>query len=148
MRGTFDALAPAFGRLPAAGLDAKPDDEPPKHGMGPPKIGVHACARGPENCPFCRYGFPRERLPRGASRGMVMEKGDKEGQWHAHFPRNDRLCCSYEAHVLMANMGNIDWRPVLNLWAVVQYVTKYATKAPKGSRRLNEVLQDLSHIHI
>ena len=31
-----------------------------------------------------------------------------EGQWHARFPRNDRLCCSYEAHVLLANMGNID----------------------------------------
>ena len=73
---------------------------------------------------------------------MVMEKGDREGQWHARFPRNDRLCCSYEAHVLLANLGNIDWRPVLNLWAVVQYVTKYATKAPKGSRRLNEVLKD------
>ena len=58
------------------------------------------------------------------------------------FSRNDRLCCSYEAHVLLANMGNVDWRPVLNLWAVVQYVTKYATKAPKGSRRLNEVLKD------
>ena len=71
-----------------------------------------------------------------------MEKGAREGQWHAGFPRNDRLCCSYEAHVLLANMGNIDWRPVLNLWAVVQYVTKYATKAPKGYRKLNEVLKD------
>ena len=73
---------------------------------------------------------------------MVMEKGDREGQWHARFPRNDRLCCNYEPHVLLANMGNIDWRPVLNLWAVVQYVTKYATKAPKGSRKLQEVLKD------
>ena len=73
---------------------------------------------------------------------MAMEKGQLEGQWHARFPRNDRLCCSYEAHVLLANMGNIDWRPVLNLWAVVQYVTKYATKAPKGTRRLQEVLRD------
>ena len=71
-----------------------------------------------------------------------MEKGEREGQWHARFPRNDQLCCSYEEHVLLANMGNVDWRPCLNLWAVVQYVTKYATKAPKGSRRLQEVLQD------
>ena len=71
-----------------------------------------------------------------------MERGAREGQWHARFPRNDRLCCSYEAHILLANMGNVDWRPVLNLWAVVQYVTKYATKAPKGSRKLNEVLKD------
>ena len=113
-----------------------------RHGMGPPKIGVHACARGKESCPHCRYGFPRERLPRGSARGMVMSKGDREGQWHACFPRNDRLCCSYEAHILLANMGNIDWRPVLNLWAVSEYVTKYAAKAPKGSRRVHDVLRD------
>ena len=99
-----------------------------KHGMQAPKIGVHACARGKEGCAYCRYGFPRDRVPRAD--GMIMSKGDREGQWHANFPRNDRLCCSYEPHVLLANMGNIDWRPVLNLWAVVQYVTKYATKAP------------------
>ena len=30
----------------------------------------------------------------------------------------------------------------MNLWAVVEYVTKYAMKAPKGSRRLGEVLKD------
>ena len=113
-----------------------------KHGHDAPTLGVHACARGKDGCPVCRYGFPRERFPRGGQRRMAMEKGALEGQWHAKFPRNDRLCCSYEAHVLMANMGNIDWRPVLNLWAVVQYVTKYATKAPKGTRRLQEVLKD------
>ena len=71
-----------------------------------------------------------------------MQKGDLEGQWHARFPRNDRLCCNYEPHVLLATLGNFDWRPVLNVWAVVQYVTKYATKAPKGSRKLQEVLKD------
>lgn len=113
-----------------------------KHGHQAPTLGVHACARGKEGCPVCRYGFPRDRFPRGEKRRMAMERGSLEGQWHARFPRNDRLCCSYEAHILLANMGNIDWRPVLNLWAVVQYVTKYATKAPKGSRRLQEVLKD------
>ena len=110
--------------------------------MDPPKLGVHACARGKEACPYCRYGFPKERFCRGCVRPMVMEKGDKEGQWHAKFPRNDRLCCSYEEHVLLANMGNVDWRPVLNLWAVAEYVTKYASKAPKGSRRIQEVLKE------
>ena len=44
--------------------------------------------------------------------------------------------------MLPANLGNIDWRLCLNLWAVVQYVSKYATKAPKGSRRIAEVLSD------
>jgi len=69
-------------------------------------------------------------------------KGDLEGQWLLRTPRNDELCCSYEDHVLLANLGNIDWRPCLNLWAVMQYISKYATKAPKGSRRMFEVLSD------
>ena len=73
---------------------------------------------------------------------MKLEKGDREGQWHARFPRNDELCCSYEEHVLLANMGNVDWRPCLNLWAVIEYITKYATKAPSGSRKVGEVLRD------
>ena len=58
------------------------------------------------------------------------------------FPRNDELCCSCKEHILLANLGNVDWRPCLNLWAVVQYVTKYAMKAPKGTRRVHEVLKD------
>ena len=113
-----------------------------KHGMYAPKLGVHACARGKEGCEYCRYGFPHTIFGRNGVRKMMLEKGDREGQWHAKFPRNDRLCCSYDPHILLANMGNIDWRPVLNLWAVVQYVTKYATKAPTGSKKLNEVLKD------
>ena len=35
-----------------------------KHGHHAPTLGVHACARGKEGCPVCRYGFPRDRLPR------------------------------------------------------------------------------------
>ena len=30
----------------------------------------------------------------------------------------------------------------MNLWAVVEYITTYATKAPKGSRRLGQVLRN------
>ena len=91
-----------------------------KHGMGPPRLGVHACARGKEGCVFCRYDFPRDRWGRVGPRPFRMEKGRREGHWQAVFPRNDRLCNSYEEHVLLANMGNVDWRPCLNLWAVVQ----------------------------
>ena len=71
-----------------------------------------------------------------------MEKGDREGQWNARFPRNDSLACSHEAHIVSANMGNVDWRPCLNLWAVVEYICKYATKAPEGSKKLGDVLRD------
>ena len=113
------------------------------HGKEKPVIGVHPCARGKPGCPVCRYGFPiKELRPRLGGCDCTLVKGDREGQWHLRTPRNDELCCSYEDHVLLANLGNIDWRPCLNLWAVVQYISKYATKAPKGSRRIAEVLSD------
>ena len=71
---------------------------------------------------------------------MRIEKGDKPGSWFARFPRNDKLCCNYEQHLLLDNLGNVDWRPCMNLWAVCEYITKYATKAPKGTKRMGDVL--------
>ena len=73
---------------------------------------------------------------------MLIEQGNREGQWDARFPRNDPLVGSYEPHVLLANLGNIDWRPLLNLWAVVEYVSKYATKVPGKTKLMREVLRD------
>ena len=72
---------------------------------------------------------------------MKLQKGEQEGSWGALFPRNDPLCTSHEAHILLANMGNVDWRPCLNLWAVVEYICKYATKAPEGSRSMSDTLK-------
>ena len=112
-----------------------------RHGMRAPKK-KDACARGKPECPYCRYGFPHKLVERCGCKPMLLERGDREGQWTARFPRNDRLCCGYEPHVLLANLGNVDWRPMLNLWAVVEYVTKYATKAPEGSKPLREVLRE------
>ena len=109
---------------------------------GGPQLGVHPCARGKPSCTVCRYGFPHTCVPRGGERPMRLERGEKDAQWFVRFARNDELCCNYEAHFLLANMANVDWRPCLNLWAVVQYVTKYATKAPKGTRRLHDLLKD------
>ena len=49
--------------------------------------------------------------------------------------------------MLLCNLGNIDWRALINLWSVLDYLTKYATKSGKGSRNLNtlfdEVLQKM-----
>ena len=77
-----------------------------------------ACARGykQEFVVFdYRYGFPKKLLGRTGERKLLLKKGDREGSWEALFPRNDPLCNSYEPHVLLANMGNVDWRPCLNL---------------------------------
>ena len=102
----------------------------------------HPCARGKKGCLYCRYGFPHELLGRGGGGRVEVNMGDRPGRWEARFPRNDALVCGYEPHVLLANMGNVDWRPCLNLWAVVEYITKYATKPASGSRKMGDVLKD------
>jgi len=68
------------------------------------------CMRGKPGCAYCRYGFPHKCRCRDV--GVELEPGDREGQWQARFPRNDQLVCSYEPHVLLANVGNIDRQPV------------------------------------
>ena len=74
---------------------------------------------------------------------MILQKMEgREASWEAKFRLNDVIVCSYEPHVLLGNLGNVDWRPVVNLWSVVEYITKYATKAQKGSRAMGEVLRD------
>ena len=63
-------------------------------------------------------------------------------------PRNDPLINSFETHLLLANLGNIDWRPLINLWAVLEYLTKYSAKAGKPTKQLtslfDEVLTDVA----
>ena len=109
------------------------------HGKKAPTLGKHPCARGKQECPFCRYGFPHDLVRRGDER---IQQGEKAGDWRAKFARNDALVCSFEPHILLANLGNVDWRPMLNLWAVIEYVTKYAAKEPSGSRRVGDILKD------
>ena len=111
-------------------------------GKGPPVPGKHPCARGDGKSVHCRYGHPHELRARGSAVPLCLERGSAKGQWFPRFPRNDELCSIYEAHLLLANLGNIHWCPCLNLWAVVEYVTKYAMKAPTGSRQLGDVLRD------
>ena len=41
------------------------------------------------------------------------------------------------------NLGNIDWRPLLNLWTVLEYLTKYTAKAGKGSKHLGKLFEDV-----
>ena len=74
---------------------------------------------------------------------MILQKMEgREGSWEAKFPLNDVIVCSYEPHVLLGNLGNVDWRPMMNLWAVVEYVSKYAMKAPGKTKAMRDVLRD------
>ena len=57
--------------------------------------------------------------------------------------RNDSLLNNFEDHLLLANLGNIDWHALLNLWSVLEYLTKYNAKGGKGSQHLGKVFEEV-----
>ena len=57
--------------------------------------------------------------------------------------RNDALLNNFDEHMLLANLGNIDWRALLNLWSVLDYLTKYATKPGQGSKNLHSLFENV-----
>ena len=78
--------------------------------------------------------FPRLlRLLDVLRKGVVEEDPHRPGLRNLHLARNDPLLNPFEEHLLLCNLGNIDWRALLNLWAVFEYLTKYATKPGRGS---------------
>ena len=86
---------------------------------------------------YCRYLFPRPlRLPSDAAAGgpgAVVDDPYRPELRNLFLQRNDTLLNNFEAHLLLANLGNIDWRPLLNLWSVLEYLTKYTAKGGQAS---------------
>ena len=37
------------------------------------------------------------------------------------------------------NLGNIDWRPLINLWSVLEYLSKYTAKVGKATLHLGKL---------
>ena len=119
------------------------------HGHNDPTWGVHACARkgstskGREYV-YCRYLFPKPLLKLDWDKlALVVDDEHRPGLRNLCFSRNDSVINSYEDHLLLANIGNVDWRPLLNLWAVLDYLTKYNAKAGKGSKKLAHVFTEV-----
>ena len=76
-------------------------------------------------------------------RGVIEEDPHRPELRNLFLERNDGLINNFEEHLLLANVGNIDWRPLLNLWAVLEYLTKYTAKAGKGSKHLGRLFEDV-----
>ena len=113
-----------------------------------PTFGIHPCARESKakgQCTvYCRYLFPRNIFIASDDRkGKVEEDPYRSSLKNLFLQRNDPLLNNYEAHLLLANLGNIDWRPLINLWSVLEYLTKYISKPGTGSKTLGKVLENV-----
>ena len=75
--------------------------------------------------------------------GQITEDPHRPDLRNLPLCRNDTLINNFEEHLILMNMGNIDWRPLLNLWAVLEYLTKYNAKVGKGSKKLGSLFEDV-----
>ena len=119
------------------------------HGHSPPKLGEDACARkgskscGPD-CVDCRYLFPRDlRVNEDGLLGAICEDPHRPDLRNLSLERNDTLLNNHQEELLLGNVGNIDWRALINLWTTLEYLTKYNAKAGQGSRHLGRLFEDV-----
>ena len=118
------------------------------HGKDKPIFGKHPCARktpkrkGCAEEVYCRYLFPREIfLATDARPGCVKADPHRENLRNLYLNRNDVFINNFETHLLVSNLGNIDWRPLINLWHVLEYLTKYTSMAGKSSIHMGKLFE-------
>ena len=93
---------------------------------------------------YCRYLFPRRLWqPESGGRGVVLDDPYRDDLRNLFLERNDSLLNNFEPHLLLMNMGNIDWRALLNLWSVLEYLTKYTAKGGQPSKHLGRVFEEV-----
>ena len=119
------------------------------HPHGPPTYGKNSCARkgscshGREHV-YCRYLFPRELFDfqeDEEKQGCIRSDPHRPDLRNLFLTRNDSLINNFEEHLLLMNLGNIDWRALINLWSVLDYLTKYAGKGGKRFKALRETIR-------
>ena len=121
------------------------------HMRSKPNTNVHPCARVDKKTGevYCRSLYPRDiYTPTPEKPGKIVDDPHRPDLRNLFLKRNDEFINNFEIHMLLANIGNIDWRPLINLWSVLDYLTKYAAKAGKGSKKLGKVFGSvLQQIH-
>ena len=112
----------------------------------PPNTNIHPCARIDKKTGeiYCRYLYPRKIYdPDEDHPGQILDDPHRPDLKNLFLKRNDEFINNFESHLLLANIGNIDWRPLINLWSVLDYLTKYAAKAGKGTKKLGKVFESV-----
>ena len=97
-----------------------------------------------QNAVYCRYLFPRELFKATEEKkGYVGTDPFRANLRNLFLNRNDVFINNFEAHLLLSNLGNVDWRPLINLWSVLEYLTKYTSKCGKASLHIGKLFDEI-----
>ena len=89
--------------------------------------------------------FPRELLiPTEDKKGEVRVDPFRQNLLNLYLARNDSLLNNFEEHILLMNKGNVDWRPLINLWSVLEYLSKYTAKAGKATQHIGKLFGEVA----
>ena len=83
---------------------------------------------------FCRFHYPLEGHAPVEEAHFYVERSGARFRWKINLGINDRLINSVNLWQMAAHRANVDFRPLFDHHTAVEYATKYATKAEKGSK--------------
>ena len=83
---------------------------------------------------FCRFHYPLEGHTPVEDPHFYVERNGPRFRWKLNLGINDRLINSVNLWQMAAHRANVDFRPLFDHHSAVEYATKYATKAEKGSK--------------
>ena len=94
---------------------------------------------------YCRYLFPREQfIPTERQKGQVRADPSRQNLLNLFLARTAPLINNFEEHLLLMNRGNIDWRPLINLWSVLEYLSKYTAKVGKATQNIGKLFGEVA----
>lgn len=85
---------------------------------------------------ICRFRYSKEHV------GYTVIREDKHGQPELLTTRNDGYINTYNRLQLQGWRANVDLKPILSIYAVLQYISKYASKAEPQSMAFSEIFSD------
>ena len=92
------------------------------------------------NQQYCRFRFPQEPREENDHVHFFCERIDRGVRWRLYFPINDPTRNSVNHWQALAQRGNCDFQVLIDHYSALEYMTKYASKAEKGSASFDTVL--------
>ena len=83
--------------------------------------------------PFCRFHFPQEARECNDRVYFYCERVERGVRWRLYLPMNDPLRNSVNRWQALAQRSNVDFQPLVDHFAAIEYAAKYASKEEKGS---------------
>ena len=83
--------------------------------------------------PYCRFHFPQQPREVNDRAYFFCERSYGGVRWKLYLPMNDPARNIVSHYQAISQQSNVDFQPLIDHFSAIEYITKYATKAEKGS---------------